>query len=170
MADLILPAPIRGTWVAPDIDRVRGRYLKQGERIGTVADLDRVRIRAVAGQTVATQMIREARPAVEIRVKGQPDRSLRGHIESIIPAGQERLPSVALGFAGGGSIRTALDDPEGRQTAEPFFEILVAPEIPGNKRLMPGQSMVLRIDSFPKPMFVQVYKAFLQLFQRRFQT
>jgi len=170
IANLMLPAPIAGTWVAPEIDHVRGRYLKQGERIGTVANLARVRIRAVAGQTVATQMLHEARPIVEIRVKGQPDWSLRGKIESINPSGQERLPSVTLGYAGGGSIRTNLDDPEGRRTAEPFFEILVAPEIPETRRLLPGQSMVRRIDSFPKLLLVQAYRAFLQLFQRRFQT
>jgi len=77
---------------------------------------------------------------------------------------------VALGFAGGGSIRTALDDPEGRQTAEPFFEILVAPETPVNMRLMPGQSIVLRLETAPKPLIVQAYKSFQQLFQRRFQA
>ena len=170
IANLKLPAPVGGTWVAPDIDRVKGLYLKQGGRVGTVADLDRMRIRAVAGQTVAAQLIREARPIVQIKVKGQPERSLRGRIETIIPAGQERLPSVALGFAGGGSIRTALDDPEGRQTAEPFFEILVAPEAPINMRLMPGQSIVLRLETAPKPLIVQAYKSFQQLFQRRFQA
>lgn len=170
LESLKLTPPIRGTWVAPDIDRMRGLYLKQGARVGTVADLDRLRIRAVAGQTIAAQMIREARPLVAIRVKGQPDRMLRGRIETIIPAGQERLPSVALGFAGGGSLRTTLEDPEGRQTAEPFFEILVVPETPGNMRLMPGQSMVLRLETAPKPLIVQAYKSLQQLFQRRFQA
>ena len=170
LANLKLRPPIKGTWVAPDIDRMRGQYLKQGTRVGTVADLDRLRIRAVAGQTVAAQVIREARPMVDIRVKGQPDRSLRGRIETIIPAGQDRLPSVALGFAGGGSIRTTLDDPEGRQTAEPFFEILVAPQTAAHMLLMPGQSMVLRLETVPKPLIVQAYKSLQQLFQMRFQV
>ena len=170
LEDLKLKASVHGTWVAPDIDGVRGMYLERGRRVGVVADLDNLRIRAVAGQRVAAQLIREAEPLVEIRVKGQPEMALEGRIETIIPAGHERLPSAALGYAAGGSTQTALDDPEGRQTAEPFFEILVVPDIPQGERLMPGQSMVLRFESSPKPLLVQAWRAVQQLFQRRFQV
>ncbi len=170
MADLNLQAPIQGTWVAPNIDRLRGVYLKRGRHVGVVADLDALRIRAVAGQTVAAELIRDAGSAVEIRVKGNPSATYDGRIETIIPAGQERLPSAALGYAAGGSTQTALDDPEGRQASEPFFEILVVPDIPEGRRLMPGQSTVLRFDTAAKPLLVQAWKTILQLFQRRFKA
>jgi len=170
MADLNLQAPIQGTWVAPNIDRLQGVYLRRGRHVGVVADLDALRIRAVAGQTEAAELIRDAGSAVEIRVKGDPYAALAGRIETIIPAGQERLPSAALGYAAGGSTQTALDDPEGRQASEPFFEILVVPDIPEGKRLMSGQSTVLRFDAAPKPLLVQAWKAMLQLFQRRFKV
>ena len=170
MADLNLQAPIQGTWVAPNIDRLQGVYLRRGRHVGVVADLDALRIRAVAGQTEAAELIRDAGSAVEIRVKGDPYAALDGRIETIIPAGQERLPSAALGYAAGGSTQTALDDPEGRQASEPFFEILVVPDIPEGKRLMSGQSTVLRFDAAPKPLLVQAWKAMLQLFQRRFKV
>jgi putative peptide zinc metalloprotease protein len=170
MADLNLQAPFQGTWVAPNIDRLRGVYLKRGRRVGVVADLDALRIRAVAGQTVAAELIRDAGSAVEIRVKGNPEVVFGGRIATIIPAGQERLPSAALGYSAGGSTQTALDDPEGRQASEPFFEILVVPDIPEGRRLMPGQSTVLRFDAAAKPLLVQAWKALLQLFQRRFKV
>jgi putative peptide zinc metalloprotease protein len=169
---LSLNAPISGIWVAPDIDRITGTYLERGQRIGVVAKLDHLRIRAVAGQGVAARLIKEAQPSVDIRVKGRPDIELVGRIETIVPAGQEELPSAALGYAAGGSTQVDLEDPSGRRAAEPFFEILVVPSLTDQRagRVLPGQSMVLRFESFPKPLLVQGWRAMLQLFQRRFQV
>ena len=155
--------------MAPDIDRITDRYLPRGRRIGVVANLDDLRIRAVAGQDVAGRLIKEAAPSVDIRVKDQPDIELAGQIERIIPAGQERLPSAALGYAAGGSTQIVLDDASGRQTAEPFFEILVVPALQEPGQMRPGQSMVLRFETSPKPLLVQGWRTLLQLFQQRFQ-
>jgi putative peptide zinc metalloprotease protein len=107
---------------------------------------------------------------VDIRVKGRPDIELAGRIETIIPAGQEKLPSAALGYAAGGSTRTDLEDPTGRQAAEPFFEILVVPSIPKTMILRPGQTMALRFETSPKPLIIQGWRSLLQLFQKRFEV
>jgi putative peptide zinc metalloprotease protein len=167
---LVIRSPLAGTWVAPDIDRVTDRYLPRGRRIGVVANLDDLRIRAVAGQDVAGRLITEAASSVDMRVKDQPDIELAGQIERIIPAGQERLPSAALGYAAGGSTQIVLDDPSGRRTAEPFFEILVVPALREPARVRPGQTMVLRFETSPKPLLVQGWRTLLQLFQQRFQV
>jgi len=166
---LALRSPLAGTWVAPDIDRITDRYLPRGRRIGVVANLDDLRIRAVAGQDVAGRLIKEAAPSVDIRVKDQPDIELAGQIERIIPAGQERLPSAALGYSAGGSTQIVLDDASGRQTAEPFFEILVVPARQEPGQVRPGQTMVLRFETSAKPLLVQGWRTLLQLFQQRFQ-
>jgi len=167
---LALRSPLAGTWVAPDIDRITGRYLPRGHRIGVVANLEDLRIRAVAGQDVAGRLIKEAQPLVDIRVKGQPDIELAGRIETILPAGQERLPSAALGFAAGGSTQIDLEDRSGRRTAEPFFEIRVVPSPRETGGVRPGQIMILRFETSPKPLLVQGWRSLLQLFQRRFQV
>ena len=166
---LALRSPVTGTWVAPDIDRITGRYLPRGQRIGVVANLDDLRIRAVAGQDVAGRLIKEAQSLVDIRVKDQPDIELAGRIETIIPAGQGRLPSAALGYAAGGSTQINVEDPSGRRTAEPFFEILVVPFLRETGRVRPGQAMVLRFETLPKPLLTQGWRTILQLFQQRFQ-
>ena len=168
--DLALISPIAGIWVAPDVDRITARHLEQGHRIGVVANLDELRIRAIASQKVASRLIVDAKPQVDIRVKGRPDIELAGRIETIIPAGQEKLPSAALGYAAGGSTRTDLDDPTGRQAAEPFFEILVVPSIPETMILRPGQTMALRFETSPKPLIIQGWRSLLQLFQKRFEV
>jgi putative peptide zinc metalloprotease protein len=161
-------SPLAGTWVAPDRERIAGRYLARGQRIGVVANLDDLRIRAVAGQDVAGRLIKEATAWVDIRVKDRPDIEWTGRIETIVPAGQGQLPSAALGYAAGGSTRTDLEDPSGRRTAEPFFEILVVPASRETGGVRPGQTMVLRFETVPKPLLAQGWRTLLQLFQQRF--
>jgi putative peptide zinc metalloprotease protein len=167
---LTLKSPISGTWVAPDIDWIKGRYLPRGEQIGVVANLDNLRIRAIAGQTVAARLIKDAQAEVEMKVKGRPDIELTGRIETVIPAGQDRLPSAALGYAAGGSTQIDLEDPSGRQAAEPFFEILVVPLSQQGIVVRPGQTVLVRFEASPKPLLVQGWRSLLQLFQRRFQV
>jgi len=166
---LSLKSPISGTWVAPDIERFKGMYAQRGQRIGVVVNLDNPIIRAVAGQKVAALLIKEARSRVMIRVKGRPDIELSGRIETILPAGHEQLPSEALGYAAGGMTQVDLQDPSGKQAAEPFFEILVVPSLLDGAVMRPGQVMVLQFETPPKPLIVQGWRSLQQLFQRRFQ-
>jgi putative peptide zinc metalloprotease protein len=105
-----------------------------------------------------------------MRLKGKPDIEVPGRIETIIPAGRTRLPSAALGYGAGGATQTTAEDPEGRQTSEPFFEIVVVPELSAAHRLRPGQTMILRFESTSRPLIVQFWRALRQLFQRRFQV
>ena len=167
---LVLKSPIPGVWVAPESDRLPAMHLDQGRRIGVVADLDNLCIRAIASQEVASRLIEDAKPGVAIRVKGRPDIELAGLIDTIIPAGHDRLPSAALGYGAGGSTRIDLEDPTGRQAMEPFFEILVIPAIPDTVMLRPGQTMALRFETSPKPLLMQGWRSLQQLFQRRFQV
>jgi putative peptide zinc metalloprotease protein len=161
-------APVSGIWVAPDIDQAIGRYLKRGESIGMVASLDDLRVRAVAGQSVAARLIKEGHQTVDMRVKGRPDITQTGRIEIILPAGQEELPSAALGYAAGGATQVDQEDPSGRQATEPFFEIRVKPVTQPASRIRPGQRVVLRFETLPKPLLVQGWRELLQIFQQRF--
>jgi putative peptide zinc metalloprotease protein len=171
LAALEVRAPLAGQWVAPGLDRTQGAYLRRGDKVGVVASLDEVVIRAVAGQDVAALVVHEARPQVEIRLKGRPDLCLAGRIERILPAGREELPSPALGYAAGGSIQTDLEDRRGIQAAERFFEIRVAPalgDLPEGVHLLAGQRVVVRFEMDAKPLAVQWWRSLLQVVQRRF--
>ena len=167
LKNLALQSPVEGIWIAQDEERLPAMYMEQGRRLGVVADLSDLRIRAVASQKIASRLIEEAAPDVDIRIKGRPDIEIGGRIEKIIPSGQEQLPSAALGYAAGGSTRIDVLDPTGRIAAEPFFEILVIPAIPDAVTLRPGQTMALRFETSPKPIFEQGWRSLLQVFQRR---
>jgi len=93
---------------------------------------------------------------------------LTGEIEQIFPAGQELLPSEALGYAVGGSVPTVSQGAQGTKAAEMFFEIRIKPSADSSIRLLTGQRVVVRIQMNSKPLAVQWWLSVRQLFQRRF--
>ena len=176
LRSLTLRAPTGGQWIAPDIERTRGSYLRRGDRVGLVASAADLIVRATATQDVAgplyelykqTDADRSAELSVELRVKGGPGSEFTGRLVKILPAGQDQLPSAALGYRAGGSIETAPDDRRGTKTAQQFFEIRVEPH--DSTRLLSGQRVIVRADLPRSPLAVQWWRAALRLFQRRFQ-
>jgi putative peptide zinc metalloprotease protein len=168
LASLDLKPPMSGTWVSPNIEQSAGIYLRRGEQIGFIANLDDVLVRATARQFLAALLVEQAQRELEIRVKDRPDVLFTGRIEKIFPAGQEVLPSEALGYAVGGSMPTQLQDPYGRKAVEKFFEIRIRPDTNDSVRLLTGQRVIARIQLRSKPLAVQWWLSIRQLFQRRF--
>ena len=169
VAGLTVNAPdnFEGIWIAPNIEGIKGAYLRRGDRIGVVANLELLFIRAVAPQSV-TDNIPEGHAKVEIRVKGQPDMELGGTIEKVFLAGSQQLPSPALGYAVGGPMATSPDDETGTKAAERFIEIQVTPDPQSKVPLVSGQRVVVRFESSPKPLVLQWWRSLLQVLQRRF--
>jgi len=165
---LNLQPSICGVWVAPDIELTKGMYLRRGQRIGFVGSLDDVLIRVTVGQNDAI-LIDQAYKVVSIRVKGRPDMAFSGRIDKILPAGQEFLPSAALGYAAGGSIATVARDRQGTRSAERFFEIKISPDANSPVRLLSGQRVAARFQMPRKPLAFQWWRSLRQLFQRRFR-
>ena len=168
LTSLHLQPPLSGTWVSPEIDQTEGIYLHRGEQVGFVANLDDVVIRATARQALAAMLVEQAQEQLEIRVKGLPGVMLTGVIEKIFPAGQEVLPSEALGYAVGGAMPTQPQDPRGTKAAEQFFEIRIEPDSDDSISLLTGQRVVARIQLRSKPLVFQWWLSLRQLFQRRF--
>jgi putative peptide zinc metalloprotease protein len=165
---LNLRAPKAGRWVSPDIERIKGGYIRRGERIGYVAHFDDVIIRATATQDLAALLVEQAHKDLEIRVKSCPRQKLNATLEQIFPAGHEILPSKALGYAVGGTMATETRDPRGIQTAEKFFEVRIRPEQSDSIKLITGQRVIARIQLRSKPLAMQWWYLLRQLFQRRF--
>ncbi len=165
---LNLAPPIPGTWVSPEIEYIKGRFVRRGEALGVVANLGDLSIRATAGQTVVALLIEQAAKDVEIRAVGRPESTVSGTIERIFPAGQEQLPSEALGYAAGGAMPVDMRDPNGRKSAENFFEIRIRPNLDQPDRWFTGQRVAVRVRLQPKPLAAQIYHYGRQLFQQRF--
>ena len=170
LSDLEVHAPLAGTWVAPQIDRAKGAYLKRGQDLGLVAKMDHLFVRAVALHDVAGILALDHSDRVSMRIMNRPDQEVGGTIEHFRPAGQKNLPSAALGYAAGGNIATMPDDRSGVQTAERIFEIRIAPDPSDTVRLLAGQRVIVCFDASNKPYLSQLWRAVLQLLQRRFHV
>jgi len=170
---LTLRPPLDGTWLSPNVEQFVGRYVHRGEPLGMVADLRGIRIRVVADQYLGPRLREELpdKATVELRVKGRAELFLTGTVERILPAASQKLLTPALGYTGGGSIPTDPSDPEGRLAMEPFFELWVTPDDPAaaHAMLMPGQIVIARFDTEPKPLLMQWVRRARQILQERFQ-
>jgi hypothetical protein len=169
LASLNLRSPLSGTWIPSGIAKKKGFHVKRGDQLGLVGSVDEVRVRATAGQAVAAVLIERPCMAVEIRARKRPHEPIEAGIEDILAAGQDILPSQALGYAVGGSTPTAGDDRRGMKAAEKFFEVRIRPLEDPPVRLLSGQRVVARISLPARPLAAQWWTSLRQLFQRRFR-
>jgi putative peptide zinc metalloprotease protein len=184
LAELTVKAPVSGLLITPPLENKRFGYVKRADRLGIVADVHNLIVRAAAGNEQSGRLPQEASRRVEIRVNGRPDILLSGRVSEYLPAGSTQLPSASLGYQVGGNFATAQDDRHGTKTIENFLEIRIddlklekAPREIENRfkgtsdvPLLPGQRVVVRFDLEPKPLAVQVWTVLLQLFQKKFHT
>ncbi len=174
LRELQLAAPIEGTWVAPDIDAVVGRYLPRGEKIGMIVSDDDLIVRATPDQNVGPRVkyhVDRGDPVVvEMRVRGNPTIHLPGRITYIDNAGKRQLPSAALGYRAGGTLAVDPTDPEGRRTIESFFEVHIDPDRANEfyAMLRSGQTVVVRFEMPKKPLGEQWWRAIRQMIQQRY--
>ena len=168
IAGLTLRAPIAGRWIAPKLTEKIGGYLQQGQPVGRVASQSRrsgIQILAAASQDLAARVINSGSSQVQIRPLGRPGMLLRGGIIRILPAGQSRLPSAALGYTTGGPIAINPQDATARRAAEPYFELFVRPRIPIaiGAVWLSGQRVMVRIALPAKPLLWQGWNALHRL-------
>jgi putative peptide zinc metalloprotease protein len=168
LASLTVFPPLTGTWISPDIENQVGAFIRRGEPIGVVADLTHFFIRAAADQFTAAILVADAHRGVEIRARSRPDIACRGTILDINPAGHDQLPAQSLSIFAGGSVETKGDDPTGRSSVEPFFEVRVDPE--RQQFFRAGQRVVIRFSLPAKPLGLQWWRSIEQLIQRRFRV
>ncbi|TVQ34272.1 MAG: PqqD family peptide modification chaperone [Phycisphaeraceae bacterium] len=163
IAALRVRPTIAGVWISPDSERLTGAWVGRGDALGLIAGLDETIVRAVANQRAAAQLRNEASERVEMRIRGRPQALVEGVVTRYLEAGQDRLPSAALGYSVGGATPVDMSDPT--KASERFFEIRIAPE-PG-AALMPGQRVVVRFDLPAKPLLKQWIRNIRQIVQGR---
>lgn len=170
IGELTVRAPFEGTWVAPQPELAPGVWVHRGQQLGVVARLDRIIVRAPADQQSAARILAHARPRVEIRVRRRPDLFFTGTIEKIHPAGDKRLPSMALGYAVGGSTETEQGDRAGLTSKERTFQVVIRPDAGSDLGLLSGQRVVVRFELARAPLARQWWDALMRMAQARFNT
>jgi putative peptide zinc metalloprotease protein len=163
--DLVIHSNVDGVFVAAQIEDLPGRWVRQGEPIAHVLPGDGVTIRSVITQDHIA-LVRDPETAAQVRLAERRDRVLDARIKRIVPAASQRLPSTALGSAGGGEVAVDPRDERGIHAVEKLFVIdLELPRGPIAANL--GERVYVRFAHAPKPLFTQWYRQLRQLFLSR---
>ena len=166
---LTVKARQSGIWVAPNIQDMVGSWLQRGSVIGEIVNQSDFRFSAVVSQAEASELFTGKIEKTEVRIHGQGDQNLKVLEYQIIPFQQQKLPSAALGWRGGGEVAVSTKDETGRKAAEPFFQIYAVIQSAPGVLLLHGRSGKIRFTLQPKPLLFQWAHLFRQLLQKRYQ-
>ena len=168
-ASLIIRARHDGIWVAPGLEDYVGRWLARGTSLGLLVDPASIEFAATVEQADVDSLFARKMLGAQVRLQGQAGRSVPVEQWKVIPGAQRNLPSPALGWKGGGEVPVAADDPHGRKSAEPFFEVLA--QVTGSKEvaLLDGRSGKIRFDLESEPLLPRWIRRLRQLLQKRYQ-
>jgi len=158
-----------GRWVAPDVQDWIGAWLQRGSVVGQIVNHGSFRFSAVVSQEEASDLFNGQIRKAEVHIHGQGGRNIAVTAYQIIPYRQERLPSAALGWRGGGEVPVSVQDQTGLRTTEPFFQIYATVRHSPGVVLLHGRSGKLRFTMTPKPLLAQWIHKFRQLLQKRYQ-
>jgi putative peptide zinc metalloprotease protein len=168
-AALVVRARQSGRWVAPSIQDLVGSWVHRGSQVGEIVHHGPFHFSAVVSQEEAADLFVGEIKKAEIRIYGQGGKNLAVTDYRIIPFQQEKLPSAALGWRGGGEVPVSVRDETGLQTTEPFFQIYADIESGQGVVLRHGRSGKLRFTLNSKPLLFQWTHKLRQLIQRRYQ-
>lgn len=157
-----------GVWIAPQVHHYVGRWMVRGSDLGLVVGPSAYVFKATVAQEDGDRLFKHQFPKAEVRLFGQADTVVPvGNLE-IIPAEKRQLPSAALGWAGGGEMPVAPDDPEGRRTLEPFFEVRANVEPAAAAALFHGRAGRIRFQLAPEPLLPRWIRKLRQVLQKRY--
>jgi len=165
MGDVVVRSPAHGSFLAPRARDLAGRFVKQGDLIGYVVGPTIATARVVVPQSDIA-LVRDRTEAVEVRLSRRVGETFPAVISRQVPAAGDRLPSRALGTAGGGRVPVDPNDPEGLRTLEKVFQLDVA--LPQEAAVAEiGGRVYVRFDHGSEALAVQGYRALRRLFLRQ---
>ncbi|MDJ0784045.1 MAG: peptidase M50 [Desulfosarcinaceae bacterium] len=163
---LMVRSPARGQLVLVDAGELAGSFIKEGQLLGYIIAHHRPTVRTVVNQD-DIGLVRGQLRGVQIRLFERVATPLDAEIDRLVPAADLKLPSAALGTAGGGPIPIDPSDPEGLRALESHFQVdlRLPEEIP-----LPhiGGRAHVRFDHGRLPLGLQWYRSLRQLVLRRF--
>lgn len=166
--ELTVRALTDGTFVVPLPEDLAGRFARQGELLAYVVDPGVVTVRAVVPQE-SIDLVRQRTVGIDVRLAERLDRPVPATLRRVVPGASERLPSTALGSAGGGAIPVDPRDQGGVTAVQPVFQIDVA--LPAlSERVNSGGRAYVRVDHGREPLAIQWYQQVRRLFLSRFNA
>lgn len=167
-SELIIRSGTNGTFVLPTARDLPGRFVRKGDLMGHVVELQTITVRAVVPQASIDLVLGQTR-GVEVRLAERLAEVIPAALRRVVPGASERLPATALGSEGGGQIPTAPGDRQGVLALQKMFQVDL--ELPSHARLVNvGGRAYVRFDHGWAPLGVQWYRQVRQLFLSRFNV
>ncbi len=167
--DLEIRAPLDGIWVSSRLGDLVGELAARGRQLGIIIHPPDYEFIAVVAQDDSARLFAHANTPAEIRLPGQAGRVIAVSQVQLVPGRQNLLPTAALGWAGSGPIKVRTEDPDGLQTAEPYFKAIAHIGATGEAALLHGQTGQIRFTTGTEPLLQQGWRRFRQLLQQRYQ-
>lgn len=169
---LTVKASHPGHYVTMEGHERLGTWINMGKELGHVLDVESgFQFVAIVPQESARELFGENLGNLRLRLSGQADHTFVLKKMTVLPYQRQRLPSVALGWLGGGEIAVTNDESRGEKASEEFYEIrLPIPPQPENSAvLVHGQKGVLNIELSSRTLFERLNQAVRQLVQKRYR-
>ncbi|MGI9341846.1 MAG: peptidase M50 [Gammaproteobacteria bacterium] len=166
LASLIVRSPANGVFLVDRPQDLVGRYLRQGDLIGFVADLSSATVRVAVTQA-NIGLIRTRTERVDVRFSERIEETRAATINREVPSASNRIPSAALGIAGGGRLAVKREDERGTATLEDVFHIELDVDRPIERI---GGRMYVRFDHGTEPLGRQWYRRLRQLLLSQFDA
>ena len=167
--DLVVKADASGIWVAPDLDDRIGMWISRGAPLGELINDDHFYFLSVVSQADVSDLFAQGIRDTQVKLVGQAELPMAVAQYATIPMAQTQLPSVALGFAGGGDIAIDTRDAQGVKTSEPFYQVRALVQSAPEVSLLHGRSGKIRFSLEPKSLAWQGWRRLSQLLQERYQ-
>jgi putative peptide zinc metalloprotease protein len=166
--ELIIRSGAEGTFVLPTPQDLPGRFVRKGELLGHVVELQTVTVRTVVPQGDIDLVLGQTR-GVEVRLAERLSEVIPAVVRRVVPGASENLPAPALGSQGGGQLATDPLDKQGVRAIQKVFQVDL--ELPSHTRLVNvGGRAYVRFDHGWTPLGVQWYRQVRQLFLARFNV
>jgi len=111
-----------GVFTPANLEKLPGRYIAQGELVAHVVNPSELVVR-VAVPDKNSGLVQGGIKSATVRLAEALGQKIKASVVNEVPAADHKLPSAALGAAGGGGIAIASSDPEGLTTIESVFHL-----------------------------------------------
>lgn len=165
---LVLRSEVGGRFVVPGAADLPGRFVRRGELVAYVTEVAKADVRVVVAQN-DIGMVRNRTQSVQLMLADWQAEAIPTRIIRQVPAATDRLPSKALGSAGGGTVSLDPHDGSGLKALEQVFvPDLELPQSQAANFL--GRRVQVRFDHGSEPLAVQWHRSLRQLFLSHFSV
>ena len=163
--ELLVKAHAEGSLILKNYTDLEGRFVKKGEILGYIAELDDPVIYVIVDESQA-HLVRSRVKNVEVRFADDLESVIPAVVRREMPALSDTLPSMALSTTGGGEIAVDPTDPEQKHTFSKLLHLELGLLEPAQVSALGGRVYV-RFYHGLQPVAWRIFRAVRQVFIKR---